>query len=132
MLEEAFARSAQDKQVKAVYCKYGIDTDARNNMVAYLCTAFSAEDDNWAAQSNSYKASIDGPQVSDFLSLTSNARTSALASNVRSAYINARLLAAWGRAAQSLSPALPLAFVRHDFHAIKLMPSVRRHPDMPL
>lgn len=124
MLEEAITRANQDKHIKAVYCKYGVD-DAKGNLTAHLCTTFSAENDAWASQCEGMKGAISGPKVSDIFVQTGNARSGALASNVRNAYINARLLAAWGRAADKLQPGLPLGFARHDFPVVKRMPGKR-------
>ena len=121
-LRKAFARANQDARIKAVYCEYLFDGDIRCNIFAHLYSTFYRKGDHWPSQFKGLKDSIDGPPVLDVFAVTENAELNALDSNVRDAYINARLMAAWVRAIQSLRPSLPVGFAQQDFPIITMMP----------
>jgi hypothetical protein len=121
-LRKAFARASQDARIKAIYCEYLFDGDIRCNISAHLYSTFSRKGSHSPSQFRGLKDRIDGPPVLDVFAVTHNAELNALDSKVRDAYINARLMAAWVRAIQSLSPSLPVGFAQHDFPVITFMP----------
>lgn len=124
ILRKVLPRALKDRQVKAIYCEYTADVDNRIQLAAHLCTAFSAEDDQWASAHSSRKDTVQGSAAPEVFAGIVGTRKESLASTVCQALMNARLLAAWGRAVQALNPALPMAFGQHHAPVVRLLPRV--------
>lgn len=122
MLKDALARASKDRQVKAIYCEYVVTAAKQCQLAAHMCTGFSSDHDSWAAETGNYKASLEGPTAPGFLDGLPSGRKNSLATGVYSSYANARLLAAWGRAVQTVRPSLPVAFSQHGLPIVRLMP----------
>lgn len=122
MLRDILPRAQKDRQIKAIYCEYTLDANNLCRLTTHLCTAFSPDDEQWATNTLIRKDTIHGPAVAEVFPGVIGPRKDTLASNISLAYANARLLAAWGRAVETLNPALPLAFSRHHAPVVRLMP----------
>lgn len=119
-LREAVRRAGDDAAIKAIYFEYAFDGDDEAIGSAFLCTAYDSGDDDWAAQ---FEDDIAGPTFAQYFDFDRDGEYAPLAFSVAQEYVHGFMLAAWGRAVDSLGElTLPMGFARHDHPVIVVKP----------
>lgn len=121
VFKQGLDRAFSDASITALYFEYFFDGGDACEGTLFLCSAYSEDDDYWAAEFGS-DGDIRGPSVFDYLNYDPGLDFEPVLSEVAEAYADATLMASCIRILNELgvSNSYPFGFAKHDAPIVRI------------